>query len=257
MKNPVVLEICADSVESALAAERGGAHRIELCSNLVEGGVTPSAGLISTSRSKLAISLFVMIRPRGGDFCYSEDEFESMRRDVQTAKQLGADGIVFGILTEDGRVDVVRTRHLVELARPLQCTFHRAFDMSHDLERSLQEILEAGANRVLTSGGEQKVENGMEIIAGLIRASGGRIAVMAGGGITESNVHRIITHSGAREVHASVQAHRPSPMRHRNEKISMGLIKGREYDRVVVLQTKVQRLLEAAANGDRRDTGKR
>jgi copper homeostasis protein len=135
MSGPIMLEVCADSVESALAAERGGAHRIELCGNLLEGGVTPSAGLISTVRGKLSIGLWVMIRPRGGDFCYSPDEFETMEQDVLTAKQLGADGIVFGILHEDGSVDVLRTRHLAAIARPLQSTFHRAFDMSSDFSK--------------------------------------------------------------------------------------------------------------------------
>src|SRR5215471_14747029 len=126
MSDPVVLEVCADSVDSALAANRGGAHRIELCSNLLEGGVTPSAGLISTVRSKISVALYVMIRPRGGDFCYTADEFETMEQDVATAKQLGADGIVFGILKQDGNVDSGRTRRLLETARPLKTSSTRA-----------------------------------------------------------------------------------------------------------------------------------
>ncbi len=254
MGDPVVLEICADSVESALAAERGGAHRIELCSNLLEGGVTPSAGLISTVRSKISIGLYVMIRPRGGDFCYSADEFETMEQDAVTARQLGADGIVFGILREDGKVDVPRTRHLAEIARPLKSTFHRAFDMSRDLGMSLDDIMEAGVDRVLTSGGEQKVVDGIPAVAELVRAGKKRITIMAGGGITESNVRQVISATGVREIHASVRAHLSSPMRHRNERISMGMIKGREYERVVVLQEKVRRLLQASTNGVREGT---
>jgi len=249
MSDPVVLEVCADSVDSALAANRGGAHRIELCSNLLEGGVTPSAGLISTVRSKISVALYVMIRPRGGDFCYTANEFETMEQDVVTAKQLGADGIVFGILKEDGNVDTRRTRQLVEIARPLKSTFHRAFDMSRDPGKSLQDIVSAGVDRVLTSGGEQKVEDGMPAIVRLVRAAKQRIAIMAGGGITESNVHRVIAETGVREIHASVRVHVPSPMHHRNEKISMGVIKGREYERIVVLQDKVHRLLEATMDG--------
>lgn len=251
MSDPVVLEVCADSVGSALAADRGGAHRIELCSNLLEGGVTPSAGLISTVRGKVSVALYVMIRPRGGDFCYTADEFETMQQDVVTAKQLGADGIVFGILKEDGNVDTRRTRQLVEIAGPLKSTFHRAFDMSRDPGKSLQDVIDAGVDRVLTSGGEQKVEDGMPAIVRLVRAAKQRIRIMAGGGITESNAHRVIAETGVREIHASVRVHVPSPMQHRNEKISMGVIKGREYERVVVLQDKVHRLLEAIRDGTR------
>jgi copper homeostasis protein len=249
MSDQAILEICADSIESAVAAERGGARRIELCSNLLEGGVTPSAGLISTVRSKAAIDLYVMIRPRGGDFYYSAEEFETMQQDVLAAKQIGADGIVFGILHEDGEVDVARTRRLIEIARPMKTTFHRAFDMSRELNKSLAAVIEAGADRVLTSGGEQKVEDGIPAIAKLVQAANRRIAIMAGGGITESNVHRIMQETGVREIHASVRVHLPSPMRHRNEKISMGLAKGREYQRVMVLQEEVRRLVESANDG--------
>ena len=252
MNHPVILEICADSVESAVAAEAGGAKRIELCSSLLEGGVSPSAGLISTVRSRLSIDVYVMIRPRGGDFCYSAAEFEAMEQDVLTAKQLGADGIVFGILKEDGDIDIARTCHLIEIARPLKSTFHRAFDMSRELSKSLADVIEAGADRVLTSGGEQNVADGLPAIANLVRVAGSQIAIMAGGGVSESNVHRIIEATGVREIHASVRVHVPSPMRYRNEKISMGLAKGREYQRVTVLQEKVARLLEASRDGIRR-----
>lgn len=252
MSAPLTLEICADSVESAVAAERGGAHRIELCSSLLEGGVSPSAGLISTVRSRLSIGVFVMIRPRGGDFCYSAEEFETMEQDVLTAKQLGADGIVFGILQEDGDVDIARTRRLIQIARPLKATFHRAFDMSSNLSKSLRDVIDAGADRVLTSGGEQNVEDGLPVIAGLVRAAGGGIAIMAGGGISESNVHRIIEQTGVTEIHASVRVHVPSPMRYRNDKISMGPAKGREYERIAVLEEKVSRLLEASRDGTHR-----
>ena len=249
MSEPVILEICADSVESALAAQSGGANRVELCSNLLEGGVTPSAGLISTVRRKLAIDLCVMIRPRGGDFCYSAEEFEAMEKDVLMAKQIGANGIVFGILQEDGDVDIERTRCLVEIARPLKTTFHRAFDMSRELSKSLEDIIKTGSDRVLTSGGEQKVEDGIRTIAKLVKGADRRISVIVGGGITQSNVHHIIEATGVREIHASVRVHVPSPMRHRNEKISMGLAKGREYQRVMVLQEEVRRLVESANDG--------
>jgi copper homeostasis protein len=249
MSEPVVLEICADSVDSAVAAQCGGAHRVELCSNLLEGGVTPSAGLISTVRRKLAIDLYVMIRPRGGDFCYTPEEFETMEKDVLMAKQLGANGIVVGILQEDGNVDVARTRCLVEMARPLKTTFHRAFDMSRELSKSLEDVIKAGADRILTSGGEQKAEDGIHKIAKLVKNADQRISLMVGGGITRSNVHRVIEATHVREIHASMRVHVPSPMRHRNERISMGLAKGREYQRALVLQEEVRRLMESANDG--------
>ena len=252
MSDPIILEICADSVESALAAEAGGANRIELCSNLLEGGVTPSSGLIATVRDRISIGLCVMIRPRGGDFCYSTDEFEAMEQDVLTAKQLSADGIVFGILNEDGQIDLQRTRHLVDIARPLKVTFHRAFDMSDDLRKAIEDVVTAGVDRVLTSGGEQTVESGIETVTKLMRAANDRVVIMAGGGITRTNVRSIIAKTGVREIHASVRVSVPSRMRHRNERISMGALKGREYERVVVMQDRVSHLLEAASNGTRR-----
>lgn len=251
MNEPVTLEICADSVESALAAQRGGAHRIELCSGLIEGGTTPSSGLISTVRSRLSIPICVMIRPRNGDFCYGADDFETMEQDVLTAKQLGAEGIVFGILLDDGRVDVERTKRLVNLARPLKVTFHRAFDMSRDLSESLETLIVAQVDRVLTSGGEQRVEDGLPLVKSLAAKAAQRITIMAGGGITESNAHHVIATTGVHELHASAAASISSPMRHRNEKIAMGVLKGREYQRPVVLEEKVRRLLAAAMDGTR------
>ena len=251
MSDPVVLEVCADSVESALAAQRGGAHRIELCSGLVEGGTTPSSGLISTVRSRVSIPIYVMVRPRGGDFCYGNDDFETMEQDVLNAKQLGADGVVLGILKEDGHVDVERARHLVYLARPLQTTFHRAFDMTCNLGESLDAVIAAGVDRVLTSGGEQRVEHGTSMVKALNIAGCGRIAIMAGGGINDANVHLVIAATGVREIHASAAVSTSSPMRYRNEKISMGAVKGREYQRLVVVEDKVRHLLQAAVNGTR------
>lgn len=249
MRDAILLEICVDSVDSALAAQQGGAHRIELCGSLIEGGVTPSAGLMSVVRNQVSIDLYVMIRPRSGDFCYSGDEYEVMRQDVMVAKEIGANGIVFGILDQDGKVDVDRSRRLVDIARPLKVTFHRAFDMSRDLNHSLEEIIHAGVDRVLTSGAEENVEEGLATLVRLNRAARNRLAVMVGGGITERNVRRIIQETGVREIHASVREPVSSPMRHRNEKIAMGNLKGSEYQRVVVAEEKVRRLLAAASDG--------
>jgi copper homeostasis protein len=248
MHDAIVLEICVDSVDSALAAQRGGAHRIELCSSLIEGGVTPSAGLISVVRNLVSIDLYVMIRPRSGDFCYSDQELDAMQQDIRVAKQIGANGVVFGILNKDGSIDVDRCRRLVDSARPLKVTFHRAFDMSRNLNQSLGKIILAGVDRVLTSGAQDKVEKALPKLKQLNRAAGDRLALMVGGGITERNARRIIEETGVREIHASVRATVPSPMRHRNDKVAMGNLKGREYERIVVAEEKVRRLLKAASD---------
>jgi len=247
MMNSITVEICVDSIASAIAAERGGAHRIEVCSNLAEGGTTPSAGLIESVRKKIRASVYVLVRPRPGDFCYSQDEFESMKRDVLLAKQLGVDGIVFGILKDDGRVDVKRTCCLVEMAKPLGTTFHRAFDMSADFNRALEDIIDVGIDRILTSGGEQSAEDGAATIARLVSLAQERVTVMIGGGIRETNVRRLLAETKAREIHANLATSVPGPMRHRNDKIALGAIKGREYHRVVVPEDRVRQLVEAAA----------
>ena len=246
MNKQISVEICVDSSASAVAAQCGGAHRVELCSSLAEGGTTPSLGLIESVRRKIGIGLHVIIRPRAGDFRYDAGDFESMKRDVLIAKQMGADGVVFGILKEDGRIDTARARQLVELATPLSTTFHRAFDMSSNLNQALEDIIAIGMHRVLTSGGEQRAEDGMSAVAKLVAAAQDRIAIMVGGGIRETNVRRILAGTGAREIHANIGRTVPSPMRFRNDKISLGSIKGREYQRVIVSEDQVSRLVAAA-----------
>src|SRR5438445_6138903 len=250
MNKGLILEVCVDSVESALAAERGGAHRVELCSSLFDGGVTPSAGLIATVRQTVSIGLHVMIRPRGGDFCYSDDEFQIMQRDILMAKQLGADGVALGILDLDGKVEVDRTRQLVDLAAPLKVTYHRAFDMSSDLFASLRDLQTIGVHCVLTSGGKQSAAEGADTLKRLVEAASDTIAIMAGCGIEDHNVSTLIERTGVREIHASLKSPIPSPMRYRNDRISMGAERGREYQRFVVDHQKVQRLLQAASNGE-------
>jgi copper homeostasis protein len=247
MSNQVLIEVCVDSAASASAAERGGASRVELCSSLIEGGVTPSAGLIELVRSKARIGLHVMIRPRGGDFCYVPGEFETMRRDIIVAKNLGADGVVFGILEASGNVDTQRTRVLVELARPLQVTFHRAVDMSADLFRGLEDVCTTGADRLLTSGGEQSALEAVSQIARLRAAAGGRIAIMACGGIDDKNAAAIIEKTGVREIHVGLRSPVASAMTHQNPKLSMGTVTGREYQRFEVLEENVRKLSAAVA----------
>jgi copper homeostasis protein len=239
------LEICVDSVESAIAAESGGAQRVELCSGLVEGGLTPSLGLIHAVRSRIGIGVYVMIRPRGGDFLYSEEELSVMRDDIALAAHAGVQGVVLGLLTVDGRVDVARTRELVELARPMEVTFHRAIDMSSDLEGALEEVIASGADRVLSSGGEQTAVRGSGRINDMVRASRGRIRLMAGGGVRAENVQEVAWATGAVEFHAGLRSHIPSRARYQVQKVSLGDPGVDGYVRSVVLTEDVRMLRQA------------
>jgi copper homeostasis protein len=247
MSDQVLIEVCVDSVASALAAERGGAARVEVCSNLLEGGVTPSAGLIELVRARTSIGLHVMIRPRGGDFCYTREEFETMRCDIIAARKLGADGVVLGILDAHGNVDIARTQQLVELARPLNVTFHRAFDMSADLFRALEDVCTTGADRLLTSGGEKSAVQAVHWIARLVKAARGRIAIMACGGIKPDNAASIIEQTGVKEIHVGLRSPVASPMLHRNPKIALGTAPAAEYQGFQVLEQDVLRLHRAVA----------
>lgn len=239
------LEICIDSVESAIAAQRGGAQRVELCSDLLEGGITPSAGLIASVRRHISIGLFVMIRPRGGDFCYTDLEFEVMREEIGRARNLGADGIVLGLLDEDARVDVPRTRQLVELAAPLPVTFHRAIDMTPDLAAALEEVISTGASRVLTSGGAPDASAGMGQIAQMVKIADARISIMPGGGVSPETIGSIAEATGASEFHSSARTAVPSPMRFRKRGIAMGYVHDREYEHFAVSAEKVCSLVRA------------
>ncbi len=220
--NGLTIEVCIDSVEGAIAAQEGGGDRVELCDNLIEGGTTPSAGMIELTRKSIDIDLNVMIRPRGGDFCYSAPEFEVMQLDVKTAKQRGANGVVFGLLTEDGLVDAARTRPLVELARPMTVTFHRAFDMTADPYQALEKLIELGIDRVLTSGQEATVLEGLDLITDLVEKASDRIIVMPGAGITARNINKILKQCHAIEVHIAGLVEMESRMQYRNMRAFMG-----------------------------------
>jgi copper homeostasis protein len=216
------VEICVDSAPGAFAAERGGADRIELCDNLLEGGTTPSAGCIKIARRGLTIGLQVIIRPRGGDFLYSSEELEVMREDVRMAKDLGADGVVLGCLTAQGDIDRGRTEDLIQLARPLNVTFHRAFDMCRHPTKALEELIALGIDRVLTSGQEASCIEGLDVIAGLHKQAAGRIIVMPGGGLTPGNIRKFVAMTGVNEVHLSARHAVESDMSYRNSRVFMG-----------------------------------
>lgn len=217
-----ILEICVESLQTALEAMLAGAGRIELCSSLSEGGITPSHGLIAKAAEKLKIPVHVIIRPRGGDFLYNSLEFEIMKADIEFCRSLGIPGIVTGILNSDGNVDVARTKELVMLASPMKVTFHRAIDMCADPFRALEDVIRTGATRILTSGCRNKAEDGAGLIAELVRRATGRIIIMPGSGLNESNIGSIARTTGASEFHMSAGKFVDSGMVFRKEGISMG-----------------------------------
>lgn len=214
-----LLEIAANSLGSALAAQAGGADRVELCANLSEGGTTPSPGTLAVTRDRLHIPLYVLIRPRAGDFCYDDAEVEGMLRDIETCVALGCDGVVIGALDVECDIDVSMCRMLIAAAAPLSVTFHRAFDVARDQIRALQTIIELGCERVLTSGGEALALAGAERIAGFVDQAGSRLVVMAGAGINASNVLEVAERSHVRELHASARGMHASPSCHRNDRL--------------------------------------
>lgn len=243
------LEICVDSIQSAINAQNAGADRIELCNNLTEGGTTPGFGTISLVRKKLTIGLHVIIRPRGGDFIYSDLEYNIMRRDIDTCGVCGVDGIVLGILKSDGNIDIERTAGLIELARPMSVTFHRAFDMCADPLKGLEDVISSGADRLLTSGQKNKAGEGIEVICQLIRQAGKRIIIIPGSGINESNIADIAKLTGAKEFHLTARKMIESEMIFRNQNISMGGTTDiSEFSRKVVDPDLIRRIIYILKN---------
>ena len=250
----VLFEACVDSVASAVAAADGGAGRLELCDNLVEGGTTPSAGMIARCATRVAIPVFVIIRPRGGDFLYDGDEVLVMEHDIDVAKESGAAGVVIGALCADGTIDAALTRRLLERARPLSVSFHRTFDMTANIYTSLDALIALGVDRVLTSGGAATALEGGEAIAALVRQAGGRIAIMAGGGVRPANVGELVRRSGVDEVHARLTEAVASEMRFRTETGVSRSLTPNEYERSVTSRLAVAAMVDALRTCGRTST---
>ena len=237
----IQLEVCVDSVTSALNAEQGGADRVELCDNLFEGGTTPSAGCIEVVRQHLTIGLQVIIRPRGSDFLYDDLEFAIMKQDIRVAKDRGADGVVIGLLTPQGHVDRERTGTLIALARPMNVTFHRAFDMTADPFRALDDLIDLGVDRILTSGQRATAWEGIGLIQKLVAQAEGRISIMPGGGINEDNVAALARQTGVGECHVSGRTTVASAMEYRNHQAFMGgVLRLPEYERKVASAERIK-----------------
>ena len=217
------LEVIGFNIESCILAQAAGAHRIELCDNPGEGGTTPSYGFVKAARKNVQIDLFPIIRPRGGDFLYSDAEFEVMKTDVKISKELGCDGVVTGMLHADGTVDTKRCSELVELAYPVGVTFHRAFDRVNDASKALEAVIETGCERILTSGLHPTALEGAETIAALIKQAGERIIIMPGSGVRSGNVVELAKKTGAVEFHTSARKHIESKMNYANEKMKESL----------------------------------
>ena len=244
----ISIEVCANSALAALAGQDGGAIRVELCDNLHEGGTTPSAGQILLARKLLHIKLYVMIRPRGGDFLYNDLEYEIMQAEIRHCIEAGCDGIVTGILNPDGTVDKERNGKLVQMARQwgLGATFHRAFDMCTNLYQAMEDAIEVGFERILTSGGKTTAMEGAGMLNHLIEKAAGRIDIMPGCGIDEHNVADLVHYTGATEIHTTAKVLADSSMTYHNENIIMGTSYGSEYGFYTTSKQRVAEILRLA-----------
>ena len=243
----MLIEIVVYNIESALKAQEGGADRIELCASPGEGGTTPSVGTVEVVRRNINLDVFVMLRPRGGDFCYSNDEFYSMKRDLLQFQKLSVDGFVLGILNPDGTIDKKRCKELIGKAKPLKVTCHRAFDMTRDPMEALEDCIEAGFDRILTAGQQATALAGISLIAELVKKARGRIKIMPGSGINENTVAEVVTQTGATEIHCSAFTFRDSPMIFRNQNIAgMGSDEGAELKLRTVDPDRVKKIRQLA-----------
>ncbi len=241
-----LVEACVDTIGSALAAQAGGAGRIELCANLIEGGTTPSHGTMAVCRARLDIPIHVLVRPRGGDFLYAEAEVEVMLEDIRHAREAGIDGVVIGALRADGAVDRELTAGLMDAAGPMAVTFHRAFDVCRDWREALELLADLGVERVLTSGQARTAPEGAERIAELVRAAEARIGILPGGGITEENAPALVRATGVSEVHLTGAVTRRSRMAFRAPEVEIGNAPPRsEYEWSETDAAVVRRVVEA------------
>ena len=216
----MLLEVCAFNLQSSIIAERVGAKRVELCENPADGGTTPSYGTIKQTREKIGISLYPIIRPRGGNFFYDEEEFGIIKQDILLCKQLGCDGISTGVHLQNGEIDTERLKQIVEWAYPMGVTCHRVFDATPDPLKALEEIIDSGCERILTSGQKSAAPEGIEMLAKLVQQAGGRIIIMPGAGVRSSNIETLIKGTGATEFHTSARIAAPDPVTFRNPAIA-------------------------------------
>lgn len=243
------LEICANSLPSALAAQQGGAIRIELCDNMAEGGTTPSYGTIKLAKEMLSIEVWPIIRPRGGDFLYNDLEFKIMKEDILMCKNLGCEGVVLGILLENGEIDQKRCETLVNLAKPMKCAFHRAFDLTSNPEKALEDLIRLNFVRVLTSGAESSAEQGIELLTKLVEIAKERIEIMPGAGINPHNIEKIKKQTKAKVFHASARSKVQSKMTFRKDKAKMGSADSEFYYEETLTEN-VAALLDALNTND-------
>ncbi|HYC28631.1 MAG TPA: copper homeostasis protein CutC [Chitinophagaceae bacterium] len=237
-----LIEIATSDFASSYAAVLGGANRIELCDNLSEGGTTQSYGTIKQCREKLSVALFPIIRPRGGDFFYTDDEYAVMTQDLKLCRQLGCDGVVIGLLNADGSIDAERTKRLIDLAYPMEVTFHRAFDRCRDPFEALEQLIEIGCTRILTSGQQPAAPAGAELIAELVKKADDRIAIMPGSGVRKENIRELATKTGATEFHSSLRTRVESKMQYRHPAFAGS---AESYSHYSVLAEEVKALKDA------------
>jgi copper homeostasis protein len=236
------LEVIGFTIESCMIAQAAGAHRIELCDNPFEGGTTASYGFIKTARENLSIELYPIIRPRGGDFLYSEIEFEVMKADIENCKSLGCDGVVIGILNADGTIDKKRCKQLVEIAHPMKVTFHRAFDRTNDPFKAMEDIISIGCERILTSGQKNLATDGEELLNKLVKQANNRIIIMPGSGVNSENIETLVKNTNASEFHSSARTFINSKMEFINESMDEQLTS------VSAMSDEIKKIIEKLKN---------